>query len=354
MNINLNKFNEVKEKLKKEIWKYPNVIGISNTPKRKIVKGIEIDIPCIRIYVSKKIPKNQLKPSDVIPEEVDGIKTDIVEVGKFKRMVEIPISDFRKRYRPVIAGISTSRADEVARGTIGWFVIDEDFNIYLTSNNHVWAKENKGKINDDLVQPGLLDGGNPANDIFAKLYDFIELIPKNQGVNYVDLAIAKPIDVKFSSPQILGSFGISGLSPIYVNTTVKKIGATTGITEGKIIDDSATVEVQYNDFTCIFEDVIIIEGNKFVQAGDSGSPVLENSNEFIGLIFAGTDNGNYSVCFKHNNMINILKSKWNKKVSILITYTYKPFEYIEVVKMKPYPPSEQLFYILTLILSIFK
>jgi len=351
VNIDLNKFNEAKEKLKREIWKYPNVVGISNTPKKKIVKGVEVDVPCIRVYVKKKVPKEQLKPSEVIPEEVDGIKTDVVEIGKVKAL-SVPLSDFRRRHRPVIAGISTSRADEVARGTIGWFVIDEDFNMYLISNNHVWAKENKGKVGDDLVQPGLLDGGDPAKDIFAKLHDFIELIPKDQGVNYVDLAVAKPIETKVSSPQILGSFGISGLSSIYVNTTVKKIGATTGITEGKIIDDSATIDVEYREFTCTFEDVVLIEGENFVQPGDSGSPVLEYGNEFVGLVFAGSEDGKYGVACKHNHITNQLSNKWGKKVNVLIAYTYEPYRYVEVVKRVPYPPIEYLPYILILLARI--
>mgnify|MGYP000129568268 CR=1 FL=1 len=349
MNIDLNKFNEAKDKLRKEIWKYPNVVGISNTPKKKIVKGVEVDVPCIRVYVKKKVPKNQLKPSEVIPEEVNGVKTDVVEVGEFKAL-SVPLSDFRRRHRPVICGVSTSRADEVARGTIGWFVIDEDFNLYLISNNHVWAKENEGKVGDDLVQPGLYDGGDPAKDIFANLHDFIELIPKDSGVNYVDLAVAKPIDVKVSSPQILSSFGVSGLSPIYVNSSVKKIGATTGLTCGKIIDDSVTVEVQYRKFVAKFEDVVMIEGTNFVQAGDSGSPVLESDGKFVGLIFAGNESGNYGLACKHNHITNQLSTKWSKKVNILIVYTYEPYRYIEVVKRLPYPPSELLPYILLVLL----
>ena len=68
------------------IDKLPNVVGWSNKIQKKIIRGIISDIDCIRIYVSKKLPREMLRRDELIPEEVDGIKTDVVEVGRLRKL----------------------------------------------------------------------------------------------------------------------------------------------------------------------------------------------------------------------------------------------------------------------------
>ena len=36
----------------------------------------------IVVYVSQKIPPHQIKPSDLVPREIEGVKTDVVETGQ--------------------------------------------------------------------------------------------------------------------------------------------------------------------------------------------------------------------------------------------------------------------------------
>ncbi|MGL5244892.1 MAG: hypothetical protein ACRC7R_06955 [Sarcina sp.] len=56
-----------------------NVIGIGLGT--KIVNGIDTGELCIKVLVTKKVPIEDLKPEDVIPEIYLGVKTDVVEVG---------------------------------------------------------------------------------------------------------------------------------------------------------------------------------------------------------------------------------------------------------------------------------
>lgn len=345
------KFRDSLKKLKAEVWKYPNVVGISNTPKRKIVKGVETDVPCIRVYVTKKLPKDKLKPSEVIPEEVNGVKTDVVEIGTLRKMVKP--EEFRLRYRPFPCGVSTSRADEVARGTVGFYIITEDFNVYLISNNHVWAKENDGKIFDPITQPGLLDGGDPSRDIVARLEGFIP-IDFSGNPNYVDVAWASLIDPSLAYYGILGTDGVTGLSRIYVKSSVEKYGASTGKTTGTIIDESATVSVKYDKGNAVFEDVVIVKGENFVAPGDSGSPVIDGSKSFVGLLFAGSEDGSHGVVCKHDRIVDAIGKAIAKRVSILAINVYQPYAKIEVVKRVASPPSEMLPYILMLIIGLIR
>jgi len=306
---------------KHQIMKYPNVIGYSNKLQKKIRQGKVTEIDSIRIYVTKKIPKEQLRKDELIPSELEGIPTDIIEIGKIKKL-----QGFKSRYRPSPCGVSTSRADENAAGTIGWFMIDEDGNPYLLSNNHVWAKENDGAPGDKIVQPGLLDGGDPENDVIAELYDFIS-IDFTGNPNRVDVAIATPYlnDVWASIIELGGV--INKIAPS-VDLTAIKCGRSTGVTKGSITDDSATLNVEYSKGTALFEDVFIVQGEGvIVQGGDSGSPVLSEDMKFLGLLFAGNEEGTTFVACKAANIESEFQSKLAKKIWVLTVNSPKPYQY---------------------------
>jgi len=325
------KIREVIEKHGKELLKYPNVIGFSNLPQPRIRKGKVIqEEQVLRVYVTRKVSKEQLEPSEIIPPEIEGVKTDVVEIGRIRKL-----QGFRERYRPAPAGVSTSRADQEAAGTIGWFMIDEDGNVYLLSNNHVWANENNALQGDPIIQPGRLDGGDPENDVIAELYDWIG-IDFSGNPNIVDVAIATPLDLSqiYTSIMVLG--GVTGKADPVLDAKVKKVGRSTGYTEGIIIDTSATLNVDYDSGTALFQDVFIVEGENIVQAGDSGSPVLDEQGKFLGLLFAGNDEGSVFVACKASNIESAFQSKLGKKIWILLANAWPPFQK-EIQIQKVYP-----------------
>lgn len=317
------KIKNVIEKHGKELLKYPNVVGYSNDPQPRIRKGKVVpEERVIRVYVSKKLPKEQLKPSDIIPQEIDGVKTDVVEIGEIKKLV-----GYRGRYRPAPAGVSTSRADEKAAGTIGWFMVDEDGNIYLLSNNHVWAKENNASVGDPIVQPGIYDGGDPEKDVIGRLYSWVDIMFNLLTPNTVDVAIATPTDLQIIYTSIMELGGITGKALPQQNMKAKKVGRTTGYTEGLITDVNATLKVGYSSGVALFQDVFIVEGQGVVGAGDSGSPILDENNKFLGLVFAGNDEGSVLVGCKYNNIETELQRKLGKKIWVLLANAYPPFVY---------------------------
>jgi hypothetical protein len=306
-----------------QILKYPNVVGYSNTLKPKIKAGRVIpEKQCIRVYVIKKVPKEQLKPSEVIPEEIEGICTDVVEVGRIKAHQAL---DPKGRYRPAPAGVSTSRVDEIAAGTVGWYFIVEDGMLLVASNNHVWAKENQGKRGDPLTQPGLYDGGDPNKDTLYTLYDFIPIDFRPNALNTVDVAVAVPSDYTMIYMNILNTGGITGKKVPNEGERVRKFGRTTLLTEGVVIDSSATLQVEYDTSTATFTDIIVIQGNLTSQPGDSGSPTFTAQQEFVGLLFGGSEDGKTSVICKYTNIEAQLTQKLGKKVFTLIAPATPPF-----------------------------
>jgi len=308
---------------KHNILKYPNVVGYSNKLASKIKANKVIpEKQCIRIYVVKKIPKEQLKPDEVIPEEIEGICTDVVEIGRIKAHQQS--YDPKNRFRPSPAGVSTSRADEVAAGTVGWYFVAEDGMLLVASNNHVWAKENQGKRGDPLTQPGLYDGGDPNKDALYTLYDFIPINFSQNALNTVDVAVAVPNDYTMVYMSILNTGGITGKRIPSEGEKVRKFGRTTGLTEGIVIDTNATLLVEYSSGIAIFTDTIIIQGTLTSQPGDSGSPTFTTQQEFIGLLFGGSEDGKTSVICKYTDIEAQLTQKVGKKVFTLIAPATPP------------------------------
>jgi hypothetical protein len=306
-----------------QILKYPNVVGYSNTLKPKIKAGKVIpEEQCIRVYVTKKVPREQLKPSEVIPEEIDGICTDVVEVGRIKAH---QVLDPRGRFRPAPAGVSTSRVDEIAAGTVGWYFIVEDGMLLVASNNHVWAKENAGKRGDPLAQPGLYDGGDPNKDALYTLYDFVPIGFSPTALNTVDVAVALPSDYTMIYMNILNTGGITGKKIPSEGERVRKFGRTTLLTEGVVIDSSATLQVEYDSGVAMFTDIVVIQGVLTSQAGDSGSPVFTRQQEFVGLLFGGSEDGKTSIICKYTNIEEQLSQKLGKKVFTLVAPATPPF-----------------------------
>jgi hypothetical protein len=78
------KITEVIEKHELEILNYPNVVGVGVG--YRIKSGKPMDELCLVVYVEKKVPKAELLARDIIPEEIDGVKLDVVETGRIEAL----------------------------------------------------------------------------------------------------------------------------------------------------------------------------------------------------------------------------------------------------------------------------
>lgn len=309
-------------KTKKELLKKENVIGFGLG--KKVVKGKKTNKNCITILVLKKQPLNLLASSDVVPEKINKIQTDIVEVGIIRalsdRKTSIQSSHHTTRYRPAIGGISIGHKD-ITAGTLGCIVYKDNYP-YILSNNHVLANSNSAQNGDPILQPGPYDGGTTEKDEIAKLDSFVEIkfefeTPKcpianatlsilnfftkifkphytwqlsHQATeaNYVDAAIAKPLSQELVKDDILEIGIINDIAKPSIGMKVQKSGRTTGYTTGTIEVLDATVRVSYGEGkTAVFEEQIV--AGPISKGGDSGSAVLDMDNNIIGLLFAGSE-----------------------------------------------------------------
>lgn len=216
---------------------------------------------------------------------------------------------------PVPTGVSVGHP-AITAGTIAARVT-KGTNVYVLSNNHVLANFNQATPGDPILQPGTYDGGLNPDDAIANLTDFEQITFCNSffgfiiscpRTNTIDAAIALSDPLKLGVATPNGGYGApaSTLHPAYgqpdilgdenlaqlLGMAVQKYGRTTGLTTGTVSTINATVNVCY-DADCMniarFTDQLIVTPGTFSGGGDSGSLVVDNLRQPVGLLFAGSD-----------------------------------------------------------------
>jgi hypothetical protein len=307
----------VKETYKEAIMSKPNVIGVGTG--FKVSKGVQTSELCIITLVRQKMPLEGLSPQAVVPKSVDGVLTDVVEIGDVKAQ-QSPTD----RWRPAPGGVSIGHY-KITAGTLGTVVRDRDSGDRLIlSNNHVLANSNEATAGDLILQPGTADGGTTSSDVIAHLERFcpiefsqepgtcslassfaeignliasllgskhrVQTIRANpQATNLVDCAVARPVNDGDVLDEILNIGVVSGTLDATLGMSVRKSGRTTGLTTGTISVVDATISVSYGvGRVATFENQLV--AGPMSQGGDSGSLVVAgDSLKAVGLLFAGSD-----------------------------------------------------------------
>ena len=106
------------------------------------------------------------------------------------------------------------------------------------------------------------------------------------GENLVDAALARPLDSAQFSNEILKIGTPKGVASATLGTSVQKTGRTTGFTQGRITQIEVTTSVDYNGRTATFTGQLMATGMS--EGGDSGSAVLDDDKNIVGLLYAGS------------------------------------------------------------------
>ena len=297
--------------MKKDLLQKENVQGFGKGI--KCTRGKDTRKNAIVVFVSKKVPEKNLDKDDIVPKKIDGFETDVVEIGEVKPLRTT-------EHRPAPGGVSIGHYN-ITAGTLGMTIEDQQGFRFILSNNHVLSDVNKGKFGDLIFQPGPLDGGTKKNTIGTltrfvpiKMLDdypeesecpvakvikftfnkFAEALGRKTrmsayipNANLVDCALASATDDDFLSDEILEIGLPVGFARAYVGERLKKSGRSSGLTFGKVIAVDAEIKVNFEGKTALFIEQIVTE--KMGIPGDSGSVVLNQEDEAVGLLFAGSD-----------------------------------------------------------------
>jgi hypothetical protein len=295
----------------------PNVVGVGVGYKTSAARAT--DELSVVVLVRRKVPLAALTPEAVVPREVSGIRTDVMEVGDLRAL-----QSRTSRWRPAPGGVSLGHY-KITAGTLGCIVRDAITGARLIlSNNHVLANCNDAAPGDPILQPGAADGGQEGSDVIARLERFsplqfnvepggcilansyarlgnalarlarsshlVQVIrARPMAANLVDAAVARPLDDLAALDEVLEIGAVTGAAPAVLGASVRKSGRTTASTTGEIgvLDTTVTVGYNYDRFAT-FENAILT--TPMSRGGDSGSLlVAADAPKAVGLLFAGSD-----------------------------------------------------------------
>ena len=296
-----------------ELLSKRNVVGVGLG--YKFSQGASTGELGLVVSVTHKVDASALAAKDLVPRALDGVKTDVVELGVLRALQTSP----RDPWRPVVPpGVSVGHY-RISAGTFGCLV-RKGTETFILSNNHVLADVNEGQAGDAILQPGPADGGT-ANDRIATLADYVPLdfgtsepecpvaewsakllnyvagafgsrhkvkaVKQTAGVNRVDAALARPLQPDLVENEILNIGAPTGVGEATLGTQVQKMGRTTGYTRGSITQLDATVRIDYDGPSALFTGQFV--AGPMSDRGDSGSAVLDMDGNVVGLLFAGSE-----------------------------------------------------------------
>jgi len=292
-----------------------NVVGVGIA--EKWVKGKPTGVLAVKFFVKSKFPTGAVARGLVLPKTIDGLPVDVEETGTLRafakrskraKAADDTIPNPRMRMRPAHAGCSVGfriPGDQFLMcGTFG-AMVKTARKVFILSNNHVLADENRLPIGSPIFQQALMDGGSIQNDQIAKLTRFGKL--KTNRFNRIDAAIAEALNKNLLDKEVLHIGAPNGTAQADLDMMVHKFGRTTSYTLGRIhsIDTDVIVEYETADFS--FDNQIIIRGSNntmFSDSGDSGSIILQRgTNVAVGLLFGGSPSHTIA-----NHIGNVLRS----------------------------------------------
>ncbi|MEL6951251.1 MAG: hypothetical protein AAGM16_14175 [Pseudomonadota bacterium] len=272
-----------------------NVVGVFVGLKRTA----DGDVPerCLRVLVRKKLPKSQLSKRMIVPSRINGIETDIVEVGHLRSAQSACDNPTARIRRPFNCGVSVSGFDTGA-GSLGYlFSRIADQSSVVLSNYHVLAPS--GSASNAVYQPGLGDANHRPQDIFGSFVDGTPVRYCQGGqcpVNDMDAAIAtvRPRMVAKALCRV-GELPDQLADPRQ-GAGVWMFGRSSRGVQGSVLGVGGDALIRYGRRLALFRNVVEIEPvrrPRFGKPGDSGSVVIDMNRRICALLFAtdGRRNG---------------------------------------------------------------
>lgn len=257
----------------------------------------------IRVYVANKRPAADVPPVELIPAEIDGVRTDVISGGDLTLIAAPPGGLVRGRdtdrqtKRPVRGGLKIKSAASAADGstfggTLGcvlWSPTNHDVGFALT-NQHVIDGDGALTVTKGTTEVGQPDGNTSS----SCCNDIIGVYAAGEETGLSDQAVVRLAPGMKWFAEILQIGPVAGarsLTPIdaVANTPVRKRGIRTELTGGVVTDVGAMSGTS--------DQLIMVKANDnpdrrpgellfFAEHGDSGAVLVDNDNKVVGLLFS--------------------------------------------------------------------
>jgi hypothetical protein len=331
------------ETAKRELLEKPNTLAVGIGIKES--HGEFTGEIAYRVFVTEKKDPAALAPGDMIPREVEGVRTDVLTPYHIKDRPDVCGTERETltKHRPLRAGIAIS-TDAVTYGTLGWFgVLDMDDSRILLTNKHVLYDNTHETITTSkpTAQPQLgspskcccceCGSDNVVADSLIGIRDLSPLTPTS-----VDCAIARiktehagDISLVIANDATATVLSVSGTAQAVVGQNVRKIGARSGFTRGIVVhigDVAAAatdpaggaIAIRTGQVLVIPDPAETYQVNDrgtckfaFSNNGDSGSVIINDSDEIVALLYGGDEKPNSVDITFANNIGNVLNALSN-------------------------------------------
>ena len=316
-------FKETQRIAVEKFFKIPGVRSVAIGPKYS--NGHPTGEMAIVVGVERKRPVSQVPVSQMIPAIINGIKTDVVE-----RLEQVPIQctnvkEDDTRYRPLRGGTQIEANNRSGLGTMGFLAfttgaiptVDEDLIVGVTCH-HVVAGPAGVTIGESVGQatPDDCSDCSPCCiDVIGKIAYAVKNAADGSLVDGAIIDLSSGLEYYNDVHEIGAVSGFHSVQPSDLRVTqphypVKKRGRTTGLTTGDVLTVSGTSVIDGATFRdaeiTVQPDVTTptwckcgpIPGSgvpnlrAFACEGDSGSALLNQSDEVVGLIRNRDASGN--------------------------------------------------------------
>jgi len=277
---------------------YPNYVGYT-TDMGNIKDGKNTGEKAVTIFVTKKVPLDDLSAEEILPQNIDGVMTDVVVMEQVIGPRPLPqaeaesLDDYKKDYKEPPCGVSWGNV-KISAGT-GGGPINIDGTLHLASNTHVGCESISKDLSDqcrDDLQPGNYDDGTKIKGYTAKAI----VMPEGKPA-FNDFCVIRPTEGVVLNPATLQNLVIPrGMTTLKIGDRVWKEGRTTGLTFGTITSLSSSVNVGYGEGTRLH--LACILSTDMSAGGDSGSWIykkvspgdtITNEDKFVvAYLFAGS------------------------------------------------------------------
>ncbi|MFC6706746.1 hypothetical protein [Flexivirga alba] len=289
-----------------------NVIGVDIADKE--TDGKNTGQLAIVVFVDAKQPMSKLSAADRVPKEIDGIPTDVQEMtvelqGPSMELVdEVTPQVDTTAYSTLHGGISMgplrsvyltppdvpSAGNYIFAGTLGAMVRDRGNGATMALTNfHVACVNNTWSVGDRMVQPSLLDGGSSGNQFGS--------LSRATLSDAVDGSVVTVDTGKSTTASVQDIGDVAGHTAATVGAAVRKRGRTTELTYGTVVSTDFTVSINYGSDVgshTLHHQIRIqtdtSQSARFSDHGDSGSVIMDGNRMVVGLLFAGSSDGQWT------------------------------------------------------------
>src|SRR3954453_7021524 len=248
----------VKQRVEDDVLALPDVTAVDIS--HKVTKGKKTDKVAIVVSVKKKKAKSSLRGDQLIPPEIDGVPTDVIEDEIVPQQLRAPAPEVEIQvdataYTTLQGGISMGPCRSVYLsppdvpsagyyifvGTLGAIVKDRTTGARMALTNfHVACVDSTWAVGDTMTQPGRNDGGTCPAGKFGG-------IERAVLSDHVDGSVVSIDAGKTTACQIVDIGDVKGKATATLGMAVRKRGRTTGLTYGTVGSVDYSTSINYGD-----------------------------------------------------------------------------------------------------------